>query len=259
MNSRVADAATTPQQPEHLRMAVGGNAAGGFYMSASRKRFDSLAGGSVGSNVSAAGSDASDEVEGEIELHPMEADEVPPNMLTELRTIFLDIGGFVVQSSTDADSADGDDTGACLRAIAADDGLRVTGQQVQAALEFNQVELQKQEMSVLISTMQVLTQRLEKRWEKTAKAVPPRSTNDGTPAEEENEEEEDEEFIEQPDTTAPICFEAFARTMYPFILVQQEVLDPALYAVFPDSSFTAETATGWLKLRRDIWLVSLLC
>ena len=34
-----------------------------------------------------------------------------------------------------------------------------------------------------------------------------------------------------------------------------EVLDARAYAVFPDSSFSSETMTGSLRVRRDIWLM----
>lgn len=52
-----------------------------------------------------------------------------------------------------------------------------------------------------------------------------------------------------------IKFEAFCRCLYSATLVDRDVKDPALYAVFPDSMFTAETATGLLRLRRSIWLL----
>jgi hypothetical protein len=58
-----------------------------------------------------------------------------------------------------------------------------------------------------------------------------------------------------PDSTGRVAFEPFARALYALSLQVGEMLGPAIYAVFPDSEFTAETATGLLKVRRDIWLL----
>jgi hypothetical protein len=58
-----------------------------------------------------------------------------------------------------------------------------------------------------------------------------------------------------PDRTGRITFPRFAAAIYAFSLSHRDVLAPGAYSVFPDSEFTAETATGMLKLRRDIWLL----
>jgi len=52
-----------------------------------------------------------------------------------------------------------------------------------------------------------------------------------------------------------ISFDAFARVLYAFSIQQREVKNEHFYAVFPDSSFTSETMTGLLRVRRDIWLL----
>lgn len=52
-----------------------------------------------------------------------------------------------------------------------------------------------------------------------------------------------------------ISFDAFSRVLYAFSIQQREVKNEHFYAVFPDSSFTSETMTGLLRIRRDIWLL----
>jgi len=52
---------------------------------------------------------------------------------------------------------------------------------------------------------------------------------------------------------SPIAFEPFCRCMYPATFGHREVQSVATYATFPDSAFTAETATGLLRARRSVW------
>ena len=54
-----------------------------------------------------------------------------------------------------------------------------------------------------------------------------------------------------------IDFVPFARAMYAFSVRHREVSSPDAYAIFPDSDFSAETATGCFKFRRNVWTVSI--
>jgi hypothetical protein len=59
-----------------------------------------------------------------------------------------------------------------------------------------------------------------------------------------------------PDHTDRITTERFVCCIYALSTSIREVSSPAVYSVFPDSEFTSFTATGTLRLRRSIWLVS---
>jgi hypothetical protein len=49
--------------------------------------------------------------------------------------------------------------------------------------------------------------------------------------------------------------EEFICTLYALSIQNREVASPSLYAVFPDSDFTAETASQWFKWKRRAWTV----
>lgn len=58
-----------------------------------------------------------------------------------------------------------------------------------------------------------------------------------------------------PDETGIIVLETFVTSMFALAMQHREVGEPAVYAVFPDSDFTTETATGWFKVKRWLWTV----
>lgn len=47
----------------------------------------------------------------------------------------------------------------------------------------------------------------------------------------------------------------FVAGMYALSWQHREAGDASMYAVFPDSDFTTETATGWFKTKRMLWAV----
>lgn len=69
-------------------------------------------------------------------------------------------------------------------------------------------------------------------------------------------EEEAAALIRAMDPTASgwVALEPFTCALYALSLVQREVCEPRVYSVFPDSDFTAQSATGILRLRRAVWL-----
>jgi len=48
----------------------------------------------------------------------------------------------------------------------------------------------------------------------------------------------------------------FVSGMYALSWQHRDAGDASMYAVFPDSDFTTETATGWFKTKRMLWAVS---
>ena len=50
-----------------------------------------------------------------------------------------------------------------------------------------------------------------------------------------------------------VCADAFVRGAYALSLRSRALRQPAVYAVFPDSAFTSEAATGCLRARRRVW------
>jgi hypothetical protein len=47
----------------------------------------------------------------------------------------------------------------------------------------------------------------------------------------------------------------FVMCMYALSWQHRDAGDASVYAVFPDSDFTTETATGWFKTKRMLWAV----
>ena len=155
--------------------------------------------------------------DGEVTFVPCPLERIPASALAEYRQIYADIGsgGGTAGAPDDAQPDE------------------LLGADVRAAFRVNRIDVTAKELSVLIDAMER---------ESGGGGEPLPSVGSGGQC-----------AVGSISSGTVITFPAFAGCLHALVIQHREVGDATLYAVFPDSDFTAETATGLLRARRRVW------